>query len=102
MARFALMSQPIQVDIPALHRLGRRLCELSRNLAHSGSDALLGVIGEPFVAQALLDVQHDWSNKRRAITEYLSSAGSAVAAAADGYLELETDVVNAAAPAAVR
>ncbi|MEP6599762.1 MAG: hypothetical protein ABJB98_10005 [Actinomycetota bacterium] len=96
------MSQPIQVDLTALHRLGRQLTALSQNLERTGGHSFIVRSGEPFVELALLDVQRDWCEKREAITGYLTSTGSAVEAAVSAYDQLESGIASTATPAGLR
>lgn len=92
---FPGMTRSIHVDRDALRRLARDLAGLADRLEHD-NDGIGDSVGDPNVAMALKDVQHDWSRKRTIITGYLRGAGEAASAAADAYEHTETTIARAA------
>jgi hypothetical protein len=90
----------IRVDADTLRRLGADLVGLARRLDADAKS--LGDVGDPLIAAALADVQHDWSKKRKAITRFLVESGNAATQAADAYCRADTAVCRAATPGGAR
>lgn len=84
----------IRVDPVALRRLGEQLSGLATALNDTSSRCFADA--DPVLGPALLSVQHDWSRKRKEITEYLSSVGQAAVWAAESYSYVEDAIASAA------
>ena len=91
----------IRVDAGTLRRLGSDLVGLAGQLDADAS-SLGDRVGDPLIAMALADVQHDWSKKRRVITGYLTDAGNAAKQAADAYRQADAAITRAATPGGSR
>jgi hypothetical protein len=89
------MSRPIQVDVAALRRLGADLAGLAAQLT-ADNNGLGDRVEDPYIGMALKDIQHDWSKRRKVITDYLTGAAQAVQAAAHGYGQAEATITRAA------
>jgi len=83
------MNSVIQVDPAGLREVGRQLQRAAGELNRTSGRDFAADAGDPVIQAALLDVQHDWSKKRKVITEYLSDVGKAAQAAADAYAQVE-------------
>ncbi len=95
------MTGKIRVDPAALRQLGADLVHLADQL-NTNADGLGTGVTDPLLCMALKDVEHDWSKKRKLITGYLTNAGKAAQAAADGYQQTEDAIVCTATPGAQR
>lgn len=91
----------IRVDAVTLRRLGADLVGLGGRL-DADAKSLADRVGDPLIAMALADVQHDWSKKRKAITGYLTDAGNAAKQAADAYSQADSAISRAATPGGSR
>ena len=91
----------IRVDAGTLRRLGADLVGLARQL-DADAKSLADRVGDPLIAIALTDVQHDWSKKRNVITGYLTDAGNAAKQAADAYCHADCAIARASTPGGSR
>jgi hypothetical protein len=87
----------IRVDADTLRRLGADLAGLAGRL-DADAKSLADRVGDPLIALALTDVQHDWSKKRKVITAYLTDAGNAAKQAAEAYCAADGAITRAASP----
>ena len=88
------MSQPIHVDIDALQRLAAELSGLSTALDRSGHGGFSAHLDDPYIASALIDVEHDWSKMRRVICGYLDGVADAAGSAAAAYAAADHAVIT--------
>lgn len=86
----------IEVDFNALHHFAMTLRALASELGQRNGTLASG-LADPDLADAFSHAEHDWSQQRRRLGNFLDGAAAAVATALAGYRELEAELTRAAA-----